>query len=117
MPNAAITTQVPSLIQQADSSGKGFSYPVGVQTNEEAENRQKLLLLADEAQYCMIDGRSTVHLLAPGRMFTPAYLKGGQMPDHVIIGITHYISAAAPHRESRIQYTITGSQQYQPIYH
>lgn len=107
MPNAAITTQVPSLIQQADSSGKGFfSYPVGVQTNEEAENRQKLLLLADEAQYCMIDGRSTVHLLAPGRMFTPAYLKGGQMPDHVIIGITHYISAAAP-----------SSGEQNPVYH
>jgi type VI secretion system secreted protein VgrG len=97
MPDKAITAQVPSLIHCADAVDKElFSYPAGAQTAEEAEHLQKLHMQADEAQYCAIEGQSTVHVLAPARIFTPAFAQGGQLPDHVITGVVHHISAAAP---------------------
>src|SRR5690606_33151256 len=73
-----------------------FVFPSGAQTAEDSERLQKLHMQADEARYRTIEGESTVHVLAPARVFTPAFQQGGQLSDHVITNIVHYISAAAP---------------------
>lgn len=97
MPDAAIMAQVPSLVHCADRASKErFAFPSGAQTAEAAERLQKLNMQAEEARYCTIEGQSTVHVLAPARVFRPKFVHGEMLPDHVITDIVHHISAAAP---------------------